>query len=164
MLNTTRVFPARLYGSKDTGGRIECLLLHPTDAKQPQHWHCLIKGKVHVGSIITFTDHDGPITTTVQTVKDDGSRVLSVPQGFDVWGLTERIGSLPLPPYIKRADTAADRERYQTVFAGQAGSVAAPTAGLHFTKELLNQLAELGVSRAEVELHVGSRHIQTGAS
>jgi S-adenosylmethionine:tRNA ribosyltransferase-isomerase len=155
VLNTTRVFPARLYGTKSTGGHIECLLLHPVDPEHPQEWQCLMKGKVHVGSEVTFVDHDGPQTTQVIEVKEDGSRVIAFPEGFDVWALTERIGSLPLPPYIKRADTATDRERYQTVFAGQAGSVAAPTAGLHFTTELLQSLKELGINRADVELHVG---------
>ena len=117
--------------------------------------NAFIKGKVSVGTRITLGGEDITVNAEVVAVNTDGSRVLRFPASYDVWQLCDRAGSLPLPPYIKRPDTEADRDRYQTVFAGNVGSVAAPTAGLHFTEELLQKLDAIGVSKVGIELHVG---------
>ena len=150
VLNRTRVIPARLFGSKASGGKLEVLLIHPLD-DAPQTWRCLVRGKVRAGTAITID----AITAEVCAVHADGERDLRFPDSCDVIALAERCGHMPLPPYIKRADTAADRERYQTVFGDRPGSVAAPTASLHLTEPLLARLEQLGVGIAKVELAVG---------
>ncbi len=152
VLNRTRVIPARLFGKKDSGGEVEVLLIHPEPTSDDrEHWRCMIRGKVRVGSVITLDD----VRAEVTACHDDGERELAFPPGTSVLALADRIGHIPLPPYIKRSDRPDDRERYQTVFADSPGSVAAPTASLHLTKPLLEQITALGVSTAHVDLAIG---------
>jgi S-adenosylmethionine:tRNA ribosyltransferase-isomerase len=150
VLNRTRVIPARLFGHKDSGGEVEVLLIHP-EAHDPQRWRCLIRGKVHVGSVIKISE----VHVLVNACHEDGERTVLFPPDCSVLVLADRVGHMPLPPYIKRPDRAADRERYQTVFGDRPGSVAAPTASLHLTEKILDQLAAKGVERAYVELAIG---------
>ncbi|MDA3959403.1 MAG: tRNA preQ1(34) S-adenosylmethionine ribosyltransferase-isomerase QueA [Planctomycetota bacterium] len=150
VLNRTRVIPARLFATKNTGGQLEVLLIHPLD-DDPQVWRCLVRGKVRIGSQIAI---DGT-SAEVVALGDDGHRDVRFPADCSVLALAERCGHVPLPPYIRRSDTEADRERYQTVFGDRPGSVAAPTASLHLTEELLARLEARGVQRAMVELAVG---------
>jgi S-adenosylmethionine:tRNA ribosyltransferase-isomerase len=152
VLNRTRVIPARLFGRKDSGGEVEILLIHPEpSADGREHWRCLIRGRVRSGSVIEV----GGVRTEVRACHDDGERVLAFPPGIPVTALAERIGHMPLPPYIRRADRPGDRERYQTVFADSPGSVAAPTASLHLTRGLLERAAAQGVATAHVDLAIG---------
>lgn len=152
VLNDTRVFPSRLLGHKNSGAAIEVFLLRrlTTDS-----WLCLLKGKTPVGAVI---DCGADLCATVCEKLDDGTaRVSFNYQGAEFDAKLNEVGHMPLPPYIKREDVVADRERYQTVYADQAkaASVAAPTAGLHFTPELLEILREKGVKIVSVTLHVG---------
>lgn len=154
ILNRTRVIPARLFGKKSTGGEVEVLLVHrePTDTTAGERWRSFVRGKVRPGSSIVLDD----ITAEVTACDDaSGDRLLNFPIGCNVLELADRIGHIPLPPYIQRADTPADRERYQTVFGDRPGSVAAPTASLHLTPELLARLDARGVHRATVTLAIG---------
>lgn len=153
VLNDTRVIPARLIGAKkDTGGKVEVLLLKKVDS-HPYTWEALVKpGKrARLGSEIVFGD--GRLTARVIDYKEEGERILSL--SFD--GVFEEVlselGVLPLPPYIKKQ--LKDPERYQTVYARHEGSVAAPTAGLHFTPQMLEDLKTKGVSIIYITLHVG---------
>lgn len=148
VFNRTRVFPARLAGRTANGGEREVLLVHPEDDGA---WRVLIRGRVHPGQELSVAG----VTATVEATHEDGARTLRFPAGCDVLALAEAHGSIPLPPYIARPAGPDDRERYQTVFADRIGSVAAPTAALHFTPELLERLATTGVNRAFVELRVG---------
>ena len=154
ILNRTRVIPARLFGRKSTGGEVEVLLVHreSTDSAAGERWRCFVRGKVRPGSSIVLGD-----TTAHVMACDDasGDRLLDFPPGCNVLDLADRIGHVPLPPYINRADTPADRERYQTVFGDRPGSVAAPTASLHLTAALLGRLAARGVQSATVTLAIG---------
>jgi len=150
VLNRTRVIPARLAGRKDSGGEVEVLLVHAEDGA-PTAWRCLVRGRVRSGTRIAFTDADA----TVSALHDDGTRTLAFAPGCDVLALAERIGRMPLPPYIRRADRVDDRARYQTVFADRPGSVAAPTAALHLTTALLDRLRAQGVATAWVDLRIG---------
>jgi S-adenosylmethionine:tRNA ribosyltransferase-isomerase len=158
VLNRTRVIPARLFGSKDSGGRVEVLLIHPlpADTADPDHprpcWRAMVRGKVRAGTAITLTDGT---EVRVQVTLENGERDIAFPPGCDVLSLCESIGHMPLPPYIDRADTDLDRERYQTVFGDRPASIAAPTASLHFTDELLARLDARGVARTFVHLAVG---------
>ncbi len=155
IFNNTRVIPARLYGKKSTGGKIEVLverllsehllLAHIKSSKSPKE-----------GAILTLEDK-----INVEVVARQGALFeLKVLNKSPLLELLEQYGHIPLPPYIERADTVDDRERYQTVFATKSGAVAAPTAGLHFTTELLAQLAQKGVQTAQVTLHVGAGTFQ----
>ncbi|MBA3938470.1 MAG: tRNA preQ1(34) S-adenosylmethionine ribosyltransferase-isomerase QueA [Planctomycetes bacterium] len=160
VLNRTRVIPARLFGHKDSGGEVEVLLIHPEpeapgDAASGERWRCLVRGKVRSGTRIALGGPADVVTVEVTACADDGERTLAFPPGVAVLALAERIGHMPLPPYIRRADRPADRERYQTVFADRPGSVAAPTASLHLTAALLARLAAQGVATAFVELAIG---------
>lgn len=148
VFNRTRVFPARLAGRTANGGEREVLLVHPEDDGA---WRVLIRGRVHPGQELTVAG----VNAVVVATHADGARTLRFPTGCDVLALAEAHGSIPLPPYITRPAGADDRERYQTVFADRVGSVAAPTAALHFTPELLERLAVAGIGRAFVELRVG---------
>ena len=148
VLNTTKVFPARLFGQKDSGGQVEILLIHPSHINQ---WRCMIRGKVRVGTDILVADQ----RLRVVACHENGERDIQLLDGFDIFAFTDAHGHIPLPPYIKREDTAADRERYQSVFAEKNGSVAAPTASLHFTTALLEDIQALGVEICHVQLHVG---------
>ena len=154
VLNRTRVIPARLFGRKTSGGEVEVLLVHPVD-KAPvggEEWICLIRGKVHPGTRIILEEIEAEV---IACDDQSGDRILRFPVGIPVLALADRIGHIPLPPYIRRADRIADRERYQTVFADRPGSVAAPTASLHLTQELLARIVSLGVTIAHVDLRIG---------
>ncbi|SEO35317.1 S-adenosylmethionine:tRNA ribosyltransferase-isomerase [Amphibacillus marinus] len=151
VLNNTKVLPARLYGSKsDTGAKIELLLLHQRDTDQ---WEVLVKPakKISIGTEIVFGN--GQLRAVCTELQDHGGRVVKFTyQGIFLEVLNE-LGEMPLPPYIK--EQLADRDRYQTVYAKEEGSAAAPTAGLHFTEALLAQIEAKGVKIAYVTLHVG---------
>lgn len=161
VLNRTRVIPARLAARKPTGGAREVLLLHPDRLLDPtapvEAWRALVRGRVSDGHVFDVLDHAGTpaAALTVTACHDDGTRTVRFAAGCDVLALADRCGHVPLPPYIARADRPADRERYQTVFADRPGSVAAPTASLHLTSALLDQLAAQGVGTARVELAIG---------
>lgn len=150
VFNDSRVIPARMYGlTSDTGSKIELLLL---TQNQPKIWKALVKPgrRMRKGARFQIDGLDGKhVTGTVLDQYDDGSREIEFDSELDF----EYFGSVPLPPYIHRSTAPA--ERYQTVYAQKNGSIAAPTAGLHFTKALLNQLSKKGVSLEFVTLHVG---------
>lgn len=157
ILNNTKVIPARLYGYKDTGAKIEVFLLKEKSNKQ---WEVLIKPskRVKTGTIVKISDE-----LSVQILKslpDDGKWLVQMIYEGDILEILHRVGNIPLPPYIERKMTneelkKLDFERYQTVYAKDEGSVAAPTAGLHFTKNILTKLAEKGVEIGYVTLNVG---------
>lgn len=151
VVNETKVLPVRLYGRKTTGGRVEVLLLHPvTDGR----WEALVRpGKrLPEGTRIEFgAELSGVIVARTET----GGRVIEFAYEGRFEDILEMIGHVPLPPYIKRELPPEERERYQTVYARLPGSAAAPTAGLHFTPELLDRLRAEGVSVAPVLLHIG---------
>ena len=151
VMNNTRVLPARLYGIKpETGGHVELLLLKNT---QGDDWEVLAKPakRLRVGSHISFGD--GRLTATVVEELDHGGRIVRFGYEGIFLEVLESLGEMPLPPYIH--EKLADRERYQTVYAKENGSAAAPTAGLHFTEELLEQIAAKGVELVYLTLHVG---------
>lgn len=151
VLNDTRVFPARLVGRKPTGARVELLLLRPLGDRR--HWRGLVRpgGKLKPGRRVLVSDE-----LAVEVLEShEGTRTLRLVTPLDPDEALERYGRIPLPPYVDREDDAEDRDRYQTVYAERTGSVAAPTAGLHFTPELLEALAAKGVRLAAITLHVG---------
>ena len=151
VLNNTKVIPARLYGVKEgTMAKIEILLLK---RKQNDVWETLVKPgkKAKPGTKIIFGD--GILTGEVIDVVDDGNRLIQFSHDGIFEEILDKLGQMPLPPYITHQ--LKDKNRYQTVYAKYDGSAAAPTAGLHFTKELLNEVKEKGVDIAEVTLHVG---------
>jgi S-adenosylmethionine:tRNA ribosyltransferase-isomerase len=154
--NDTRVFPARLLGHRvPSGGAVECLLLARVDEG---HWDALVHPgqKLKVGAQFVCEGRGPRLIGEVVGRESFGKRTVSLrAEAGDVDAAIDAIGHVPLPPYIRRADRAEDVERYQTVFARQRGSVAAPTAGLHFTADLLRTLDGLGVERVHVTLHVG---------
>ncbi len=152
VMNNTRVLPARLIGKKETGGRIEMLLIPSWNGTKGE-WKALIKGsgKVKRGARIQF---EPGLQGEIEEVKDGKGKVSFSYQG-EVTDILRKIGHIPLPPYIKRGDEPLDRERYQTVFAERDGSIAAPTAGLHFTHALLQSLKENGVRTTMITLHIG---------
>lgn len=160
VMNNSRVIPARVRGRKEgNGARVEILL---TEEHAPGEWWCMLRpGKrIHNGTRIQLHDLDGcPTPHWVEAIdkNDTGKYLLRLPESPRVFELLQAIGETPLPPYIERppTDTRADRDRYQTVYAKTDGSVAAPTAGLHFTDKLLDRLRAKGVTFAEVTLHVG---------
>ncbi len=150
VMNDSRVLPARLLGHRPTGGAVEVLLLRDLGERK---WECLCKPgrKMQVGSTVIFGD--GALTAVVTAVQEDGNRVVEFQYEGIFLEVLERLGKMPLPPYIKAE--LADQERYQTVYSREVGSAAAPTAGLHFTQELLEQIRQKGVKTAFVTLHVG---------
>ena len=151
VMNNTRVLPARLYGIKpETGGHVELLLLKNV---QGDDWEVLAKPakRLRVGAQISFGD--GRLTATVVDELDHGGRIVRFGYEGIFLEVLESLGEMPLPPYIH--EKLADRERYQTVYAKENGSAAAPTAGLHFTEELLEQIAAKGVELVYLTLHVG---------
>jgi S-adenosylmethionine:tRNA ribosyltransferase-isomerase len=155
VVNRSRVFPARLLGQRRGGGTAEILLLRALDADE-RTWEAYLRPArrlpagetVHIADGLRVHVRSGPLPP-------DGRRVVELEADGAVPDLLERHGHVPLPPYVQRADVPTDRERYQTVYARERGSVAAPTAGLHFTPELLGKLQERGIARADVVLHVG---------
>ena len=151
VMNDSRVLPARLLGKRiPTGGAVEVLLL--TD-KGNKTWECLVKPgrKLHEGARISFGD--GMLIAEVSEVLESGNRLVRFEYEGIFLELLEQLGKMPLPPYIK--EELEDGERYQTVYSRVTGSAAAPTAGLHFTKELLERIAAKGVNLAYITLHVG---------
>ena len=170
VLNNTRVFPARLYGRRSGAraqpvsprnpaardflkGQVEVLLTRQTSELE---WQALVRPgrKIGVGERLQFGEQS-ELQAEVIARADFGERTLRFAPVADFFAAVERLGHVPLPPYIARADAPADRERYQTVYARERGSVAAPTAGLHFTPEILDRLRARGIETAEVTLHVG---------
>ncbi len=149
-MNDSRVLPARLLGHRPTGGAVEVLLLRDLGGKK---WECLCKPgrKMQVGNEVIFGN--GELTAMVTEVKDDGNRIIKFHYDGIFLEVLERLGKMPLPPYIKAE--LQDQERYQTVYSREVGSAAAPTAGLHFTNELLEQIRAKGIKTAFVTLHVG---------
>jgi S-adenosylmethionine:tRNA ribosyltransferase-isomerase len=170
VLNDSRVFPARLYGRRSgvhalpvgkknphrrehLSGRVEVMLLRPLDAAA-RDWQALVHPgrKMRTGEVVSFADD---LEGEVVARGEYGERTIRFHTSGDVYEAFERIGHVPLPPYIRREDRPGDRERYQTVFARERGSVAAPTAGLHFTSEVLDACRARGAATAYVTLHVG---------
>jgi len=155
VLNDTRVFPARLHGRRNTlkGARVEVLLLRPLDEEE-KSWKALVKPakRVRTGDCICF---DPELSAEVLSEGRFGERVLCLHTTQNLRCLLDKIGETPLPPYIHRRPEVADRERYQTVFAKEQGSVAAPTAGLHFSPAMLEACRSAGATIAYVTLHVG---------
>lgn len=149
VFNNTRVIPARLYGKRPTGGRVEVLLLHPLGEDR---WEVLVRPgkKALPGTALTF---DAGVTATVEDRTDFGGRVLKFTYDGDFYERLDEIGEMPLPPYIH--ERLQDRERYQTVYSKTPGSAAAPTAGLHFTPEVLEEIAARGATVCYVTLDVG---------
>lgn len=150
VLNDSRVLPARLFGKRKSGGAVEVLLLRELGDDK---WECLTRPgrKTRPGTDVSFGG--GELTGTVLEVISDGKRIIQFKYGGIFLEVLERLGRMPLPPYIKAE--LQDRERYQTVYSREPGSAAAPTAGLHFTKQLLEQISGMGVNVCYVTLHVG---------
>ncbi len=156
VMNDTRVIPARLYGTKDTGGRVELLLERIVSNTQALA-HIRASKAPKPGSQVFI---EGQVPWRVVAKQADGLTLLECQNGEPLTAVIERHGHLPLPPYITRADDAGDWERYQTVYARNPGAVAAPTAGLHLDAALLGTLHALGVTTAFVTLHVGAGTFQ----
>jgi S-adenosylmethionine:tRNA ribosyltransferase-isomerase len=172
VFNNTRVFPARLYGRRAgmkaqpvsqrnpaarefLQGQIEVLLARQI-SHDPNEWECLVRPgrKIGVGERLFFGPND-ELHADVISRGSFGERRIRFAPVLDFFAALENVGHVPLPPYISRADSSSDRERYQTVYARERGSVAAPTAGLHFTPEILNRIHRRGIETAEITLHVG---------
>ncbi len=154
ILNDTRVFPARLHGHKKTGGRVELLLLRKTE-QLGDRWLAIGRASKALRADMELVLCKGSLRARVLQVLGDGQLEIELEATGDVDELIEKVGEVPLPPYIRRPAEEADRARYQTVYARRVGAVAAPTAGLHFTKHLLSTLEEAGHQTAYVTLHVG---------
>ena len=176
VFNNTRVFPARLYGRRAgyraqpvsprnpaaldfLHGRIEVLLTRQLST-DPNDWECLVRPgrKIGVGERLFFGEQNELQAEVLARAEFGERRIRFQPRAGmkdDFFATLDRIGHVPLPPYISRADSSRDRERYQTVYAQQPGSVAAPTAGLHFTPEILDRIRQRGIETAEITLHVG---------
>jgi S-adenosylmethionine:tRNA ribosyltransferase-isomerase len=152
VMNNTRVLPARLIGTKDTGGRCELLLI-PSLNRTDGEWEVLLRDsrKVKPGTRIQFAEG---FYGEVQEVRNTRARMRFFGRA-EVIETLQKIGHIPLPPYIRRPDEPLDRERYQSVFAEKDGSIAAPTAGLHFTRSFLESIKGQGVNTAFITLHVG---------
>jgi S-adenosylmethionine:tRNA ribosyltransferase-isomerase len=152
VMNDTRVLPARLIGKKETGGRMEMLLIPSWNGTKGE-WKALVRGSGNVkpGARIRF---EQGLEGEVEEVQEGKAKVNFSCQG-EVTDVLRKIGHIPLPPYIRREDEPLDRERYQTIFAERDGSIAAPTAGLHFTHALLRSLKEKRVRSTRITLHIG---------
>ena len=150
VVNDTRVLPARLLGARRSGGSVELLLLRDLGDGR---WECLSRPgrKTKPGTELSFGN--GELTATVEAVADGGNRIVQFRYEGIFLEVLERLGKMPLPPYIK--EELQDAERYQTVYSREIGSAAAPTAGLHFTPELLEQIRAMGVTVCSITLHVG---------
>jgi S-adenosylmethionine:tRNA ribosyltransferase-isomerase len=154
VLNDSRVFPSRLFGHREGhGGKVEVFLTRQESA-DGLRWSSLVRPgrKMRSGERVVISDE---LTVEIVGRGEFGERTVKLSPKGEVFDVLERAGHVPLPPYIRRPDTAADRERYQTVFAREYGSVAAPTAGLHFTPEILDACRVAGADVARVTLHVG---------
>ena len=154
VVNDTRVIPARLLGQKVTGGKIEIFLVRRIETATAEEWLCLTKSSKspRPGTVVTLADD---LSAEILEEAASPYRKVRFTCRGDFMQRVEEIGHLPLPPYIKREDRQEDRSRYQTVFARENGAVAAPTAGLHFTAEILQQLRDAGVQIVPLTLHVG---------
>lgn len=155
VLNDSRVFPSRLIGHREhgEGGRVEVFLTRPV-ANETLIWTALVHPgrKMRTGERVIISDD---LAVEILARGEHGERTVRLHPRGDLFEVLDRAGHTPLPPYIRRPDTASDRERYQTVYAKERGSVAAPTAGLHFTPEILEQCRKAGADVARVTLHVG---------
>ena len=151
VINNTKVIPARLYGNKDTGAHVEVLLLKRIDG---DIWEAMVRpgSKLKAGAKISFGN--GILKATILDILDDGNRKIQFEYNGIFNEILDKVGLMPLPPYITEA-SREDNKKYQTVYAKYDGSAAAPTAGLHFTEELLDKIREKGVEIANVTLHVG---------
>ncbi len=155
VLNDTRVFPARLRGHKPTGASVEVLLLGREEASaDARTWRALVRpgGKLKPGRRVVVAPG---FEVAILDSTEDGGRIVRLEGASDPMEMVERHGEVPLPPYLGREAEPEDRERYQTVYAEHTGSVAAPTAGLHFTRDLLSELSAAGVEIVRITLHVG---------
>ena len=151
VINDSRVLPARLYGYKeDTGAHMELLLL---EQKENMVWECLAKPGKKAKPGVKLIFGDGLLPGEVVDVKEDGNRMVKFTCNGNFYSVLDQIGQMPLPPYI--TEKLQDKERYQTVYSKELGSAAAPTAGLHFTPELMDKIRAMGVDFASVTLHVG---------
>jgi len=156
VLNNTRVFPARTFGSRHTGGKVEVLFLRDLGRGR---WEAMVRchGRPRPGEFLLL--EDGRLSVRLLKKGERGRWIISLPKGVDLFALLGDVGRMPLPPYIRRGMDRSleplDRERYQTVYAAETGAVAAPTAGLHFTREVLQDLAARGIRNVEITLHVG---------
>lgn len=151
VVNDSRVIPARIYGVKaETGARVEFLLLKQVSGNK---WETLCKPGKKAKEGTKFTFGDGIMTAEVVEVKEDGNRIVDFKCDENFFSALDKIGQMPLPPYI--TEKLEDQERYQTVYSNELGSAAAPTAGLHFTNELMDRIRAKGVKIAYVTLHVG---------
>jgi len=163
VFNDTRVIPARLWGQKSTGGKLEILIERVTGTHSALA-HIRSSKSPAAGARISLAKEQGQLPTgeheLVVTGREGALFSIEAPGQQSLIEVLNDIGHMPLPPYIDREDSAADRERYQTVFAAKDGAVAAPTAGLHFTQEMIAQLEARGVSLATVTLHVGAGTFQ----
>jgi S-adenosylmethionine:tRNA ribosyltransferase-isomerase len=172
VFNNTRVFPARLYGRRAGAraqpvslhnpaardflhGRIEVLLTRQV-SREPNEWECLVRPgrKIGIGERLHFGEGD-ELQAEVLARGEFGERRIRFQDVPDFFTALDRLGHVPLPPYISRADSSRDHERYQTVYAKERGSIAAPTAGLHFTPEILDRIHQRGIEIADITLHVG---------
>jgi S-adenosylmethionine:tRNA ribosyltransferase-isomerase len=160
--NDSKVFPARLLGRRAGGGRAECFLLHRAEAHNDTMWWALVNPgqRLPVGAPINFTDTSRAsgieLSGVIVEIDPEGRRLVRLTAvGTDVASAINVLGHMPLPPYIRRPESVSDRERYQTMFAREEGSIAAPTAGLHFDASLVASLAEAGITQTTVTLHVG---------
>lgn len=150
VLNDSKVIPARLEGRKDTGGVVDILLVERIDRTR---WYCLANGmKAHADELRV---HVGPVAATI--TRGETYRIIDFTYSGDVYNIMGEYGRMPLPPYIKRknGNGTIDFERYQTVYAEKLGSIAAPTAGFHFTDELLRSLKDMGIHLIKITLHIG---------
>lgn len=151
VINDSRVLPARLYGYKeDTGAHMELLLL---EQKENMVWECLAKPGKKAKPGVKLIFGDGLLVGEVVEVKEDGNRMVKFTCDGNFYSVLDQIGQMPLPPYI--TEKLQDKERYQTVYSKELGSAAAPTAGLHFTPDLMDKIRAMGVDFASVTLHVG---------
>jgi S-adenosylmethionine:tRNA ribosyltransferase-isomerase len=151
VINKTKVIPARLFGFKANGTKIEVFLLHQLEK---DIWSCLVHpGKrIKQPQTLTFSPE---LSGEISASDEEGLREITFHYTGDFWQILDKCGHIPLPPYIERTDEAKDHETYQTVYASENGSVAAPTAGLHFTREIMDSLQKKGIIITEVILHVG---------
>ncbi|MEM9731798.1 MAG: S-adenosylmethionine:tRNA ribosyltransferase-isomerase, partial [Myxococcota bacterium] len=155
VFNDTRVFHARLHGHKDTGGKVELLLLRPLTERHDR-WLALGRSSKAIRPEMRLTLGDGSLEAKVLAANQGGElEVLLTAKHSTIDGSIEAQGEVPLPPYIRRAPSPSDEERYQTVYAREPGAVAAPTAGLHFTDRVMRSLEDAGHRTAFVTLHVG---------
>lgn len=152
VLNRTRVLRARLLGQRRSGAPAEILLLKPVAAGC---YEAMVSpgGKLHPGRVVEISPE---LSVEIVQLTERRTRIVRLVSPLDLDQAIDKYGHVPLPPYITRDDTAEDADRYQTVYASERGSVAAPTAGLHFTQQLLESLAKRGVARSEIVLHVGA--------